>query len=60
MPVVIPDASIVEHLLEMGFNANGCKKAAVNTKNAGTEAAVNWVMAHMLDADFSEPFVQPE
>ncbi len=55
-PRLEPDAGIVEQLTAMGFDVNGCKRAAVNTKNAGVEAAMNWVLAHSEDADFAEPF----
>lgn len=53
-----PDSAIVNQLLDMGFDINGCKRAAVQTKNAGVEAAMNWVMQHMEDADFAAPFIQ--
>jgi ubiquitin carboxyl-terminal hydrolase 5/13 len=43
----------------MGFDVNGCKRAAFHTKNAGIEAALNWVMEHSADSDFDHPFVQP-
>ena len=56
---VVPDPAIVEQLLGMGFDVNGCKKAAFHTNNSGFEAAVNWIMSHMEDPDFSAPFVQP-
>ena len=49
----------MEQLLGMGFDVNGCKKAAFHTNNSGFEAAVNWIMSHMEDPDFSAPFVQP-
>ena len=43
----------------MGFSLEGCKKAAFHTKNAGVEAAMNWVLEHSGDPDFSFPFVNP-
>lgn len=33
----------------MGFGVNGCRKAVYHTKNAGIEAAMEWVMEHMGD-----------
>ena len=33
--------------------------AAVATNNAGAEASMEWVLAHMDDADFNEPMAQP-
>ena len=44
------DEGIVAQLTDMGFPLEGCKKAVFHTKNAGAEAAMNWVMEHMEDA----------
>ncbi|CAL5228914.1 g12137 [Coccomyxa viridis] len=54
-PAVEPDAGIVSSLVGMGFTENGSKRAAVATQNAGTEAAMEWVLSHMGDPDFNEP-----
>ena len=43
----------------MGFSRNGCTRALYETKNSGVEAAMNWVMEHMGDPDFSDPFNPP-
>jgi ubiquitin carboxyl-terminal hydrolase 5/13 len=43
----------------MGFPVESCKKAVYFTKNAGIEPATNWLMEHITDADFNEPFVIP-
>ena len=43
----------------MGFSRNGCTRALYETKNSGVEAAMNWVMEHMGDANFNDPFVDP-
>jgi ubiquitin carboxyl-terminal hydrolase 5/13 len=51
----LPDADIVASLTAMGFSENGCKRACVATENANTEAAMEWVLAHMGDADFDTP-----
>jgi len=56
-PVI--DEGVVAQLADMGFPVEGCKKAVFNTKNSGIEAAMNWVMEHMGDPDFSDPFVTP-
>ena len=53
------DESTVQQLAEMGFNIEGCKRAVYNTNNSGVEAAMNWVMEHMEDADFLMPFQLP-
>ena len=58
-PSIIPDPEIVRQLTDMGFSLEGCKKAAFHTKNAGVEAAMNWVLEHSGDPDFSFPFVNP-
>lgn len=51
----VPDASIVEALMGMGFGENAGKRAAVAVSNAGVEAAVEWAFTHMDDADFNDP-----
>jgi len=55
----IIDEAMVAQLAEMGFDINGCRRAVYNTKNAGVEAAMNWVFEHMGDADFAQPLVLP-
>jgi ubiquitin carboxyl-terminal hydrolase 5/13 len=57
---VEPDEAIVAQLLSMGFSENGCKRAALATKNSNAEAAMEWVFAHMEDPDFNEPLPPPE
>ena len=37
-----------------------CKRAALATKNSNPEAAMEWVLQHMEDADFNEPLPPPE
>ena len=50
-----PDEGIVKALMDMGFAENGCKRAALAVNNAGAEQAMEWVFAHMGDADFNDP-----
>lgn len=50
------DEGLVVELISMGFSENGCRRAAFATKNANTEAALNWILEHMEDPDFNEPF----
>lgn len=46
--------------MDMGFSLESSKRAAYNTREANnSEAAVNWAMVHMDDADFNTPFVLP-
>lgn len=46
-------------LVSMGFSENGSKRAALAVANASAEAATNWVMEHMGDADFNDPLPAP-
>eukprot|EP00043_Microstomoeca_roanoka_P006668 m.64854 g.64854 ORF g.64854 m.64854 type:complete len:794 (-) comp13512_c0_seq2:891-3272(-) len=52
------DEGMVSQLTSMGFALEGCKKAVFHNPQS-IEAAMEWVMAHMADADFAEPFVPP-
>ena len=56
---VEPDANIVSALMAMGFSENGSKRAALATNNASTELSMEWVFAHMEDADFNDPIPDP-
>ena len=49
------DEGIVAQLVSMGFPENGCKRAALATGNSDADSAMNWVFAHMEDADFDTP-----
>lgn len=42
-----------------GFPPEACKKALFFTQNSGAEPATMWLMEHITDSDFSEPFVPP-
>ena len=52
---VQPDQGLVEQLVSMGFSENGCRRAAVATSNTDADAAMNWILEHMDDADFNDP-----
>ncbi len=52
-PVVTKET--VEQLVEMGFTELRAQKALVKTANAGIEGAINWLTAHLEDADIDEP-----
>jgi len=54
----VPDPNIIESVEGMGFSKNGAIRAAKATNN-DIEAAINWVMEHMADADFNEPLPKP-
>ncbi|XP_068753403.1 ubiquitin carboxyl-terminal hydrolase 5-like isoform X1 [Montipora capricornis] len=49
------DDSVVMQLVSMGFDKEGCRKAVYHTNNQGIEPAMNWVLEHMGDPDFSTP-----
>lgn len=52
--------AIINQLVDMGFSLEGSKRAVYNTREANdSEAAVNWAVAHMEDADFNSPFKVP-
>ncbi|KAJ7379748.1 Ubiquitin carboxyl-terminal hydrolase 5 [Desmophyllum pertusum] len=54
-PQIQIDDNVVEQLVGMGFDKEGCRKAVYYTNNQGVEAAMNWVLEHMGDADFTAP-----
>ena len=52
-----PDPDVVAQLMMIGggqWSDNGCKRAAVETKN-NVEQAVEWCFSHSQDANFNEP-----
>nr|CAD7445608.1 unnamed protein product [Timema bartmani] len=53
------DQNILEQLMDMGFPPEACKKAVFFTDNRGLEEATSWVMEHVGDSDFGDPFVPP-
>lgn len=53
------DEATVTQLMDMGFGREGCMRAVHNTGNSGVEAAMAWVMDHMGDPDFNDPFTPP-
>jgi ubiquitin carboxyl-terminal hydrolase 5/13 len=53
--------NIVAQLMDMGFSLDGSKRAAYNTREVNDfEAAVNWAVSHMEDADFNNHFEIPK
>ncbi|KAG8191918.1 hypothetical protein JTE90_007718 [Oedothorax gibbosus] len=55
----IYNEALLYQLCDMGFPLDGCKKALYFTQNEGIDAAMNWVMEHMNDADFNTPLNIP-
>jgi ubiquitin carboxyl-terminal hydrolase 5/13 len=52
-----PNSELVKQLLDLGFPDGAVKRAAVATLNAGAEQAAEWLMLHMEDPGFADPFV---
>lgn len=53
------DQVVISQLADMGFPVEACKRAVFFTKNAGLEPATQWMMEHISDSDFGDPFVPP-
>lgn len=53
------DENIMSELTNMGFPPEACKRATYFTKNKSLNDATNWLMEHISDPDFSDPFVEP-
>lgn len=58
-PPVQLNEEYVRNLVDMGFPPEAAKKAVFFTDNQGMEQATNWVMEHIGDSDFADPFVPP-
>ncbi|KAF5272753.1 hypothetical protein FQA39_LY07780 [Lamprigera yunnana] len=58
-PVPDMDEVVFAQLQEMGFPVEACKRAIFFTHNSGVETASTWIMEHITDADFSDPFIPP-
>lgn len=57
--VFVYDENIMSELTNMGFPPEACKRAIFFTKNKSLNDATNWLMEHISDSDFSDPFVVP-
>ncbi|PSK35638.1 hypothetical protein C7M61_004427 [Candidozyma pseudohaemuli] len=51
-----PNEEAFAQLLSMGFPDVRCIKGLYNTGNKNAEDAMNWIFAHMEDADIDAPF----
>ncbi|EZA52425.1 ubiquitin carboxyl-terminal hydrolase 5 [Ooceraea biroi] len=58
-PPPVYDAAILSQLTDMGFPPNACKRALYFTENRSLQDATNWVMEHIADSNFDDPFVPP-
>lgn len=58
-PPLVYDSMILNQLTDMGFPSEACERALYFTENRGLETATNWLMEHIADSDFADPFVPP-
>lgn len=58
-PQPVYDSVILNQLTDIGFPPEACKRALYFTDNRGLDAATNWLMEHIADSDFADPFVPP-
>jgi ubiquitin carboxyl-terminal hydrolase 5/13 len=42
-------------LLSAGFSENASKRAVLNNQGQDAEACMNWLFAHLDDADINDP-----
>lgn len=58
-PMPEMDEVVLSQLIDMGFPPEACKRAIFFTQNTGLENATQWIMEHISDSDFAEPFMPP-
>lgn len=58
-PAPAMDQQVIDELLVMGFPLEAIKRAIFFTHNSGLELATAWIMEHISDSDFTDPFVPP-
>lgn len=58
-PPIVYDQVLLGSLADMGFPVEACKRSLYFTENRGLDTATQWLMEHISDADFSDPFVPP-
>ncbi|KAJ7766902.1 hypothetical protein B0H16DRAFT_1412848 [Mycena metata] len=51
------DAAAMDQLQGMGFPVIRCQKALLATGNSNAETAMEWLFAHMDDADIDDPII---
>lgn len=51
------DENVMHLLLRMGFPREAIKRALFYTFNQGLEVATKWLMDHITDYNFAEPFI---
>ncbi|KAI4471556.1 ubiquitin carboxyl-terminal hydrolase [Holotrichia oblita] len=58
-PLPVMDEAVLNELADMGFPPEACKRAVFFTQNSGLEAATAWIMEHITDSNFADPFIPP-
>lgn len=58
-PMPAMDEEVLAQLADMGFPPEACKRALFFTHNSGLESATQWIMEHIADSDFTDPFIPP-
>ncbi|XP_022900127.2 ubiquitin carboxyl-terminal hydrolase 5 [Onthophagus taurus] len=58
-PPLVLDETVLAQLADMGFPPEACKRAVFYTQNSGLESATAWIMDHITDSDFADPFTPP-
>lgn len=58
-PMPAMDENVLAQLADMGFPPEACKRAVFFTHNSGSENAIQWIMEHITDSDFTDPFIPP-
>ena len=56
----VPNQYALDQLLSMGFPRARSEKALYTTGNSDSEAAMNWLFAHLEDPDIDEPLTSSE
>uniref|UniRef100_A0A7R9Y9N6 Ubiquitin carboxyl-terminal hydrolase n=1 Tax=Pinguiococcus pyrenoidosus TaxID=172671 RepID=A0A7R9Y9N6_9STRA len=51
----VPDAQLVQSIMNLGFTENACKRAAVAVNNSDPDSAAMWLFQHSEDPDFNDP-----
>lgn len=58
-PPPVYDTALLNELTNIGFPPNACRRALYFTENSNIEAATDWLMEHISDFDYDEPFIPP-
>lgn len=58
-PAPVMDEAVLAQLQDMGFPIEACKRSIFFTNNSGLENASTWIMEHITDTNFSDPFIPP-